>query len=228
MKRFSLLFDLYELFAIMSNVVFGRSITRRLNDTYQLAQAHSGIITSLPVEAQGVAPREEQQLKLYLRNARHREMYRDEILALIQHNRSLETLYHQEMGRVHARTYSGRLRDMGLSGVWFAILEGVPIASGTTRQEVEQAVQRIVPQHKWPFLYTFQVHEPAHRQSAQRSKTPCDSRVARHCPLPVVALRGGERAQPAASDRYGTSLDHGVHIGSCLQSRKREPPLRSV
>jgi hypothetical protein len=82
------------------NVVFGRSITRRLNDTYQLAQAHSGIITSLPVEAQGVAPREEEQLKFYLRNARHREMYRDEIHALIQHNPSLETLYHQEMGRV--------------------------------------------------------------------------------------------------------------------------------
>jgi hypothetical protein len=154
------------------NVVFGRGITRRLNDTYQLAQGHSGIITSLPVEAQGVAPCEEEQLKFYLRNARHREMYRDEIHALIQHNPSLETLYHPEMGRVHARSYSGRLRDMGLSGVWFAILEGVPIASGTTRQEVEQAVQRIIPQHKWPFLYTFQVHEPAHRQSAKRSKTP--------------------------------------------------------
>jgi hypothetical protein len=31
------------------NLVFGRGITRRLNDTYQLAQAHYGIITSLPV-----------------------------------------------------------------------------------------------------------------------------------------------------------------------------------
>jgi hypothetical protein len=154
------------------NVVFGRGITRRLNESYQLAQAHSGIITSLPVEAQAVAPSEEEQLKFYLRNARHREMYREEIIALVQHHRSLETLYHQEMGRVHARTYSGQLRDMGLSGVWFAMLEGVPIASGTTRQEVEQAVQRIVPQHKWPFLYTFQVREPANRRSAKRSKTP--------------------------------------------------------
>jgi hypothetical protein len=123
------------------------------------------------VAAQAVTPSEEEQLKLYLRNARHREMYRDESFALIRHNRALEILYHQEMGRVHARTYSGQLRDMGLSGVWFAILEGVPIASGTTHQEVEQAVQRIVPQHKWPFIYTFQVKEPAHRRSAKRSKT---------------------------------------------------------
>jgi len=153
------------------NLVFGRGITRRLNESYQRAQVHSGIITSLPVAAQAVTPSEEEQLKLYLRNARHREMYRDESFALIRHNRALEILYHQEMGRVHARTYSGQLRDMGLSGVWFAILEGVPIASGTTHQEVEQAVQRIVPQHKWPFIYTFQVKEPAHRRSAKRSKT---------------------------------------------------------
>jgi hypothetical protein len=154
------------------NVVFGRGITRRLNDTYQLAQAHDGIITSLPVAVQAGAPSEEEQLRFYLRNARHREMYREEIRALIQHNRSLETLYHQEMGRVHARTYSAQLRDIGLSGVWFAILEGIPIASGTTRQEVEQAVRRIVPQHKWPFVYTFHVQEPAHRRSAKRSQTP--------------------------------------------------------
>jgi hypothetical protein len=154
------------------NVVFGRGMTRRLHDSYQLAQAQYGIITSLPLEGQAVAPSEEEQLKWYLRNARHRAMYRDEILALVQHNRSLETLYHQEMGRVHARTYSGQLRDMGPSGVWFAILEGVPIASGTTRQEVEQAVQRIVPKHKLPFLYTFQVQGAGHRRGAKQSEAP--------------------------------------------------------
>ena len=154
------------------NVVFGGGITRRLNDTSQLAQAQYGIITSLPLEAQAVALNEEERLRFYLRNARHREMYEEEIAALVQKNRSLETLYHQEMGRVHARTYSGQLRDMGLSGVWFAMLEGVPIASGTTRQEVEQAVQRIVPKHKLPFIYPFQVKGAAHRRGAKRSEAP--------------------------------------------------------
>jgi hypothetical protein len=33
------------------NIVFGGGITRRLNDSYQLAKAHSGIITTLPCEA---------------------------------------------------------------------------------------------------------------------------------------------------------------------------------
>ena len=149
------------------NIFFGSGITRRLNDSYQLAKAQYGIITSLPVEVRTGAPSEEDQLKFYLRNARHREMYEAEIVALVQKNRTLETLYHQEMGRVHARTYSQRLRDIGLSGAWFAILEGVTIASGRTRQEVEQAVQRIVPQHQRPFVYTFEVKAPAQRRGTQ-------------------------------------------------------------
>jgi hypothetical protein len=75
------------------------------------------------------------------------------------------------MGQVHARTYRQHLRDIGLSGVWFAILEGLTIASGRTQQEVEQAVRRIVPQHKLPFIYTFEVNEPAPCRGAKRSRT---------------------------------------------------------
>jgi hypothetical protein len=44
------------------------------------------------VEARPGAPRDEEQLQFYLRNARHREMYAEEIVALVQKNRSLETL----------------------------------------------------------------------------------------------------------------------------------------
>jgi hypothetical protein len=76
------------------NIFFGRGITRRLNDSYQLAKAHDGIITSLPVAARTGAPSDAEQLKFYLRNARQREMYGAEIVALVQKNRSLETLYH--------------------------------------------------------------------------------------------------------------------------------------
>jgi len=151
------------------NIFFGRGITRDLQDSYQRAQAQYGIITSLPFAAPAAAQSEEAQLKFYLRNAQHRERYWEEIVALRQQSRSLETLYHQEMGKVHARTYSLPLRDMGLSGVWFAIREGVTIASGTTRQEVEQAVQRIVPKDKLPFIYVFQVKEAATRRGAKRS-----------------------------------------------------------
>src|SRR4029453_4405897 len=149
------------------NIMFGGGVTRRLNDSYQLAKAHAGIITPLPFVASEAAPSDEEQLRFYVRTERQREMYGEEIVALRQKSRALETLYQQEMGKVHARTYSQRLRDMGLSGVWFAIREGVTIASGRTRQEVEQALQRIVPKHKLPFVYTFEVKEPAPRRGTK-------------------------------------------------------------
>jgi hypothetical protein len=153
------------------NIVFGGGITRRLNDSYQQAKAHPGIMTTLPWEVPQATPSEEEQLRFYLRTVRNREMYEEEIVALRQHSRALETLYQQEMGKVHARTYGPRLRDMGLRGVWFAILDGLTIASGRTRQEVEQAVQRLIPQHKRPFVYTFEVHAPGHRRGTRRSST---------------------------------------------------------
>ncbi len=62
------------------NLLFGSGITRGLNDSYQLAKAQYGIITSLPSEAYAVAPSDEEQLQFYLRNARHRAMYGEEIV----------------------------------------------------------------------------------------------------------------------------------------------------
>jgi hypothetical protein len=151
------------------NIFFGGGITRGLNDGYQRAKAQYGIITTLPFEAPEDEQSDEEQLKFYLRNERNRDMYWDEIVTLVHKSRSLETLYHQEMGKVHARSYSKQLRDIGLSGAWFAVLEGFTIASGTTRQEVERAVKRIVPKNKLPFVYTFAVKEPAKRQGGRRS-----------------------------------------------------------
>ena len=125
----------------------------------------------MPFAAPEAEQSDAEQLKLYVRNEHNRERYWEEIVALRQKSHSLEMLYQQEMGKVDARAYSKRLRDIGLSGVWFALLEGVTIASGTTRQEVDQAVQRIVPKNKLPFVYTFEVKESAQRRGAQPSGT---------------------------------------------------------
>jgi hypothetical protein len=44
------------------NIRFGAGITRRLNESYQLAKAHSGIITTLPFVASEAAPSDEERL----------------------------------------------------------------------------------------------------------------------------------------------------------------------
>jgi len=57
-------------------------------------------------------------------------------------------LYHQEMGKSHARTYGRRFREIGLKDAWFGILEGLVISSGRTKEDLEKNLQALVPSHK--------------------------------------------------------------------------------
>ena len=84
-------------------------------------------------------------------------MYQEEIENLINKKPELLMLYHQEMGKVHARTYGRRLREMGVKSGWFAILEGTLIASGTTKDEVERILQCLLPPEKRKFVYLFRL-----------------------------------------------------------------------
>jgi len=84
-------------------------------------------------------------------------MYWEKIEELIDKNSNLLILYHSEMGKIHARRYRKLLREIGLGNVWFAILEGIIVASGQTRDEVEQILQEILPAEKREFVYIFQL-----------------------------------------------------------------------
>jgi hypothetical protein len=94
-------------------------------------------------------------LRFYLKSQRNRDQYREQIEALIHGDRSLLVLYHQEMGKVHARTFGKQLREVGLQDAWFAILEGLIVAGGKTREQVEHIVHEIVPGEKESFSYIF-------------------------------------------------------------------------
>ncbi|MBW2069143.1 MAG: hypothetical protein JRI31_09790 [Deltaproteobacteria bacterium] len=151
----------YDSILIPYCVTFGSGIRRSFNDAYQEAKSRFGIITSLPFspEQEKVEQSDADKLRFYLRSRRNREMYREEIGALIDRNPDLLTLYHQEMGKVHARTYGKRLREIGLRKGWFAILKGIIIASGTTKDEVEKILQRLVPPEEQKFVYIFQLRQ---------------------------------------------------------------------
>lgn len=138
-------------------VSFGKGIRQSFSDAYQEAKSRFGIITSLPFTADKLEQTDADKLRYYLRNERNRTRYRQEIAHLISTDSELLALYHQEMGKVHARTYRKRLREIGLTKAWFAILEGTIIASGITRDEVEQVVERILPPEKTRFVYIFRL-----------------------------------------------------------------------
>jgi len=139
------------------HMTFGGGIRRSFNDAYQEAKSRFGIITSLPFSIEKVEQSDADKLRFYLRSKRNREMYWEEIEELISKNTNLLTLYHQEMGKIYARTYGKRLREIGLTNAWFAILEGITIASGVTKDEVERILQCILPTEKRKFVYIFRL-----------------------------------------------------------------------
>jgi len=140
-------------------MTFGGGIRRSFNDAYQEAKSKFGIITSLPFSIKKVEQSDAAKLRFYLKSKHNREMYWEEIAELINKDPILLTLYHQEMGKIHARTYGKRLRDIGLTNAWFAIIEGITIASGVTKDEVERILQYILPTEKRKFVYIFRLKE---------------------------------------------------------------------
>lgn len=117
------------------------------------------MITSLPLSAEETERElgDADRLKFYLKNQRNRDRYWREIGELTAKDPHLMELYHQEMGRIHARTYGRRLRELGLSDAWVALLEGLPIASGKTKEDVERILREILAGDRRKFVYLFRL-----------------------------------------------------------------------
>jgi hypothetical protein len=146
---------IYDGLLFARNVLFGSGYRESFNDTYQEAKFRFGIIESLPFQEERKKS-DEDILRFYLKNERNREIYWEEIEKLIKDPRLL-VVYHQEMGKVASREAKKLLRKVGLSRGWFAILEGMPVASGVTKDAVTNVVRDIVPEERWEFVYYFQL-----------------------------------------------------------------------
>ena len=150
---------IYDGILFPYSMTFGGGIRRSFNDAYQEAKSRFGIITSLPFLTEKVEQNDAANLRFYLRSKRNRERYWEEIEELINKDPGLLTTYHQEMGKIYARKYGKRLCEIGLANAWFAILEGMTIASGATKDEVERILQCILPTERRKFVYIFRLKE---------------------------------------------------------------------
>lgn len=137
------------------NVYFGPGIRKGIEDDYRKARSLSGIITSLPHEE--VEPTDEERLKAYLKTLRDRDQNWDEIHELLHRNLGLLPVYHQEMGRLDSRSLKKRLKDMGVKKGWFGVLVGLIVASGTSREELEDNLRRIIPKERQSHVYIFSI-----------------------------------------------------------------------
>ncbi len=142
------------------NISFGGGTRRMFNNTYNEAKADFGIVTSLPFEPSAQRQTtDEEKLKFYLKNARNRQYYWDEIEELIEKNHDLAISYHQEMGKINSRTLGKRLRGIGFRNVWFGILQGMTVCSGKTKDDLEKNISSVVPKQMQDFVYRYHLKE---------------------------------------------------------------------
>lgn len=151
---------IYDGVLELVNIYFGAGVRSGFEEAYREAKARFGIITTLPFSQEEKLFGDMDRLKLYLKTESSRELYEEEIIELINKDPAILELYHQEMGKIHARTYRKRLRDIGFSNVWFALLEGIIIGSAQTRKEVEQSIAQFIPAGKKKYVYYFQIKGP--------------------------------------------------------------------
>lgn len=146
----------YDGFMRYSNIYFARGFRRDLNEDYQEAKHRHGVITSLPAPEEKERS-DEELLRFYMRSEGSRVRYEEEIEGLVSGDSSLLRVYHHELGKIDARRYGRRLRGLGLNRGWFAVLEGIIVAGGGSREQVERILVDIVPSEKRELAYIFQL-----------------------------------------------------------------------
>ena len=137
------------------SIYFGSGMRENIVDSYNQAKARYGIVTSLPFSVNSKGLSDEDLLRFYMKNQKNRDLYWNEIWDLIGKKPELQLIFHQEMGKVNARTYKKRLREAGIDRGWFAILHGLIVASAMTETEARKAMEQIVPSYKHKWVYIF-------------------------------------------------------------------------
>lgn len=138
-------------------IVFGGSMSRDIDDTYEEAKHRFGIIETLPAPKEESETSDAEQLRFYMKNKRNRERYAAEIETLKNQSPELEGIYHEELGKARARSLGRELRDLGLNEAYVAIYDDRIIASGTTEKQVQQILDEIMPAgtEDHPYIYHF-------------------------------------------------------------------------
>lgn len=147
----------YDGFIRRQNIVLMGEIRKAIKSDYLEAKSKHGIITSLPFSPGEVEWSEAERLKFYLRNKYNRKHYREEIQRIIKETPGLKPLYHREMSKVHSMKRRRELKEKGVKGTWFAILDETVVASGSTKEAVESSLEDVLPEEKRDWVYIFQL-----------------------------------------------------------------------
>jgi len=137
------------------NIHIGSNMKRSIQAEYQQAKRKFGIIDSLDTPVREKEDADEELLKFYARSRSNRETYWEEIDDLLAEKPELWNVYHREIGKLSAKSFSKRLSEIGVAPAWFAIFEDIIIASGKNEKEVRAQVADLLPEDKMEGVHVY-------------------------------------------------------------------------
>ncbi|MEM6263828.1 MAG: hypothetical protein AAGI38_15045, partial [Bacteroidota bacterium] len=146
----------YDGFLYRSPVYFGGGIRTSVNREYNEAKANYGIVTQLPfVKPKKKTQSPEDKLNLYMKNAKNRKYYYYEIGELLEAHPELEGKYNWHLGKINSRQKKKRLKELGLHGLHYAMVNDILITQGESARQVKEMAEAMLPEDKWDWVYYF-------------------------------------------------------------------------
>lgn len=146
----------YSGFLSGYNISFGGGMKRTITKDFFKAKTKFGIISSLDIAITEKNESAEELLRFYLKDERNRYEYSNEIEKILKNNPELTKVYYQELGKANARRIRKKFSELKIGFGWFAILNDVIIASGSSKEETEKRSKELLPEDKRECIFVFQ------------------------------------------------------------------------
>lgn len=137
-------------------VSFGGSMRSSLKQQSEEAIQKFGIITDLQARIQQKQQNDEELLIFYMKSLDNKLRYTKEIRTLKDKSKELEAIFYREEARDFARAIKKDFKEHSIKG-FFAVFITSVVASGTTEKEMKDLVEKIVPEDKRNWIYTFKL-----------------------------------------------------------------------
>lgn len=137
----------------------GGNLKSSITQNAEQRMMESGIIRQLPISANEVdVPSPKETLEFYMKNAKRREAYGENIEELVRQHPELKPLYCKLWGKVYARQKKKFLKAQGFKGYHFAVYDYVIIASAKTKKLLRERVEELLGEEQgWDSVYVFGV-----------------------------------------------------------------------
>jgi hypothetical protein len=148
---------IYDGFIFTYPVIFDDTVAQELQADLENWLKRQGVIKSLPFIGENQVQSDAEKLRYYLRSHWNRDVYKDDITALLQKKRNLTKQYYELSGKLDARDAQIYFRKMDIQDIWCAVLDGRILTTAKSREGVLETLNAILPKGRklYPYIFHF-------------------------------------------------------------------------